>query len=38
MIIKKSHLKNLRNEEFFQFFTEFKELVAAYGQDKIFFG
>ena len=38
MNIKKAPLVRFRNEEFFQFFTEFNELVTEYGQEKIFFG
>ena len=38
MNIKKARLIRFRNEEFFQFFTEFKELVATYGLENRFFG
>jgi hypothetical protein len=34
MRIPKVHLRKLRNEEFFQYFTEFKSLVERRGMDK----
>ena len=38
MYIKKPGLNKFRNEEFFQFFTEIKELVLIYGYEGKFFG
>ena len=38
MTIKKPRLRNFRNDEFFQFFTEYKELVLTYGFESRFFG